>query len=121
MQIHHFMSEPIRKTLSWEERWNGSDRGLISSWERGRELAVEDPDLADAAKMGQLVVLPFKGGVEKQLKIKRKIGTLFYLAMWHGLRGDDLCLNTDDEPEVTCSVSTVTVVFTGNSKKYANA
>jgi hypothetical protein len=105
----------------WNERWAGPDRGLIASWERGREKSKEDFDLAERARQGQLVVLPFKGGVERAIKKDQKFGTHFYLAMWQGLRGEDLNLDTGDELAITCTVTGLTVVYTGDPAKYANA
>ena len=119
MKIRRSKNEPIRQGLSWEERWKGIDEGLIACWERGREKALEDSALAQSAKDGQLIVLPWKGGIEKQIKKKMKYGTLNYLAMWQGLRGDDLQIDTGTEPELTCTVTHMLVVFTKQSSKYA--
>lgn len=86
MKIYRSIAEPIRQNAKWDERWNSDDDGLIACWERGREKRLEAPALAAQAVDGQLIVLPWKGGVEKATKKKRKYGTLFYLAMWQGLR-----------------------------------
>lgn len=51
------IQEPKRKELSWEEKWKGLDNGLIACWERGRDKALEDPELAERAKNGELVIL----------------------------------------------------------------
>ena len=55
--------QPIRKDLSWEERWKGPDKGLISCWEVGRELSQKEPELGERARNGELPVLAWKGGV----------------------------------------------------------
>lgn len=110
-----------RDNLSWEERWKGVDQGLIICWENGRNQRKEDPELSSQAIAGQLVVLPWKGGVEKAIQKKQKYGTLFYLAMWQGLRGEDLDIVLDSEQVLTCTVTGMTVVFTGEYKKYAGA
>ena len=41
MNQHIFRSyqEPDRGKLSWSERWEGEDKGLITCWEVGRELS----------------------------------------------------------------------------------
>jgi len=119
MRIQRSITHPIRQNLTWEERWHAEDRGLIGSWEKGREKRLADPDLAAQASGGQLVVLPWKGGVEKEIKKKQKFGTLFYLAMWQGLRGEDLDIDPDQEVSLTCSVTGMIVVFTGDFAKYA--
>lgn len=122
MGKHVFRSrfEPPRDSLSWEQRWKGEDQGLITCWEVGRRIAEQRPELADCAKKGELPVLGWKGGVEKTLKKKEKIGTLFYLAQWQGLRGDDLDIDLASEPRLTCARTGMTVIFSGDLKKYGN-
>lgn len=121
MRIRKSVLDPIRQNLTWEERWRAEDGGLIGSWEKGREKRIADPELAAQAANGQLVVLPWKGGVEKEIKKKQKFGTLFYLAMWQGLRGEDLDIDAGEEVSVTCSVTGMVVIFTGDFSKYAEA
>ena len=84
--MYRSKDEPIRQCLSTTERWLGADNGLIASWERGKELSVEDPGLRARALAGELVVLGWKGGIEKRTKKGWQYGTLRYLAMWQGLR-----------------------------------
>lgn len=121
MKIHRSSDKPIRANMTWEESWKGADQGLIVSWERGREKSTEDPELASQARTGQLVMLPWKGGFEKSIKKKEKYGSLYYLAMWQGLRGDDLNVDLEQETRVTCTVTKMTAVFTNEFAKYANA
>jgi len=123
MQLNHSIDTPLRDALSWEERWAGSDKGLIACWERGRQKRLEAPELALQAEAGRLIVLPWKGGVdEKKIpKGKRKIGTMFYLAMLQGMRGEDLKIDTDSETELTCSTTGVTVTYTFDFVKYSGA
>ena len=121
MKQHRSVTEPIRESATWEERWSAEDGGLIACWDRGREKRLEDPTLAARATDGQLVVLPWKGGVEKAIKKKQKFGTLYYLAMWQGLRGEDLSIDPDEEVALTCTATAMTVVFTGDMAKYAEA
>jgi hypothetical protein len=97
------------------------DRGLIVSWEVGRRLATEQPDLAERAKRGELPPLEWKGGVEKELKKPEKYGTLYYLATWQGLRNESLHIDTAVEVEHICVKTGMKVIFTGIFKKYANA
>lgn len=121
MKIHKSIAEPIRENAKWDERWNAADDGLIACWERGREKRLEDPVLAAQAVAGQLVVLPWKGGVDKAIKKKQKYGTLLYLAMWQGLRGEDLNIDLSTEVAMNCTVTAMTVVFTNDAVKYAEA
>lgn len=121
MKIHRSIAEPIRKDAKWEERWNAEDSGLITCWERGREKRTEDPALAVQASNGQLVILPWKGGVEKAIKRKQKFGTLYYLAMWQGLRGEDLTIDNAAETSLSCAATGMTVIFTSDIAKYAEA
>ena len=111
------IEEPVRKALTWEELWKGSDNGLIACWEQGRVKAVNSPDLAESCKSGELPVLAWKGGVEKKIKGK-KYGSLFYLATWQGLRGEDLNINQREEISIICSKTQVEVIFTTNLLTY---
>lgn len=119
MRIQRSINEPIRTDLSWDETWKGQDSGVIICWEVGRKKRIDDPEFAAEASIGRLVVLPWKGGVEKAIKVRQKYGTYYYLAMWQGLRGEDLDIDLDSEPSLTCPVTGVTVTFTGNFDKYA--
>lgn len=121
MHVHRSVNEEKREGLSWDELWNGPDKGLIACWERGREKARENPGLAEAAKAGQLVAIGWKGGVAQEIKSKKKTGTLWYLAMWQGLRGEDLDIVMTDEPRLTCTETGVTVTYTMDYEKYKNA
>ena len=103
MRIARSITEPIRQSLSWEKQWKDCDQGLIACWERGREKSNEDPTLAAQARDARLVALPH------------------YLAMWQGLRGDDLNITFEEETALTCPTTQMTVVFTNDSKKYAEA
>jgi hypothetical protein len=119
MKIQHSIAEPIRQGLSWSQRWQSADEGLIACWERGRNKGYEEPELADKARAGQLMVLPWKGGVERALKAKKKFGSFNYLAMWQGLRQEDLSIDTDSELSMTCTATGMQVVYTNDREKYA--
>ena len=95
--------------------------GLIISWEIGRELRVKDPDVAKRAEKGELPVLGWKGGVDKETKKGEKYGTLYYLAQWQGLRGEDLNINPSEEIQMICTKTKMRVIYTGDLKKYSNA
>ena len=120
MRISRSIASPSTLNQPWETRWKGPDLGLIASWERGREKRVEAPELAARARQGELVPLAWKGGVEKALKAKRKFGTLRYLAMWQGLRGDDLNIDTDEEVTLICASTGMHVTYTAEFAKWAN-
>lgn len=120
-RVYRSYSESLREELSWDERWKGSDNGLITCWEVGRKLSAKEPEIAERAKNGELPVLGWKGGVERKIKKKEKYGTLFYLAQWQGLRGDDLDINLSEETELVCSKTGMKVIYTGDIKKYGNA
>ena len=113
--------EPKRENLSWDESWDGSDKGLITCWEVGRELARKEPELAAQAKNDELPVLVWKGGVEKTIKKKEKYGSLEYLAQWQGLRGENLDIDVSKETELVCSKTGMTVIYTADITKFANA
>ena len=119
MRIKIAEVDPMHTSLTWQERWEGPDGGLISCWQRGREKAGEDPSLAAAAIKGELIVLPWKGGIERATKQSQKYGSLCYLAMWQGLRGDPLDLDTEQEVTLTCSRTGMKVTYTPELAKYS--
>jgi len=110
-RLRRSIDEPIRENLTWNERWDGPDKGLIWCWEQGRQYRVEDPERAIRAQNGELVVDAWKGGVEKKLKLKVKFGTLKYLATWQGMRDEDLDIDLDGERAIVCSRTGQLVVF----------
>jgi len=120
MNQYRSINQPIRRAPTWMERWCGEDAGLIACWERGRETQLEAPLLAEQAANGQLIVLPWKGGVEKHIKAK-KFGSFFYLAMWRGLRNEDLNIDITEEVILICSVTGMKVVFTSEIQKFRKA
>ena len=120
-KIFKAFSEPDRKNLTWEETWHNEDRGLIKNYEVGRALAKSNPDLTEKAKKGELPLLGYKGGVEKDLKKKEKIGALNYLAKWQALRGEDLNIDLDEEVVITCTRTNVRVTFTMDMEKLKKA
>jgi hypothetical protein len=117
MIVSKSISEPINTAGDWDERWGSPAAGLVTSWNRGRELVREQPDLAEGARAGRLIPLPWKGGVEKKILKETKYGSLNYLAMWQGLRGEDLNIDLDTEPSLTCSSTGMTVIFTNDKDK----
>jgi len=77
--------------------------------------------LAERAEKGELPVLAWKGGIEKSTKQKAKYGTLYYLAQWQGLRGEDLDIDISEQYEVVCSKTGIKVIFTHDVEKYGSA
>jgi hypothetical protein len=120
VNIQRSIITPVRQNLSWTARWSLADHGLIASWERGREKAAKDPALAARASVGELVVLPWKGGVTKATKTHQH-GTFNYLAMLQGLRGEDL--NIDDERESVrmCAITGMTITYSRHPAKLGAA
>ncbi len=110
MRVTASAAAPPSLPAEWAARWQGPDAGLIAAWRRGLEKRSESPALAAAALADELPVLAWRGGVEKPDK-GEKSGTLLYLATWHGLRGDDLAIDTDAETRLTCARHGVTVVY----------
>lgn len=117
MKLHRSTAEPVRLNATWAERWSGGDQGFIAAWEQGREMSLADPMVSATARAGRLVPLPWKGGVDKPLKGK-KYGTLKYIAMWQGLRGEDLDIDTEIEFALKCSTTETTVLFTNDPEKF---
>ena len=110
------ITEPIRKNQTWEEDWKGDDKGLILAWEKGRSMVLQYHELASKAKNGELPLLPWRGGVDKPVKIK-KYGSFLYLAMWQGLREEDLFIDFNTEIEITCTRTNITTTFTNDINK----
>jgi hypothetical protein len=117
-RLYRSISEPLRSGLSLQELWNGPDKGLIWCWERGRQRRNQEPDLAERAELGELVMLNWKGGVEKKVQNERKYGSLQYLAQWQGLRGEDLDIDVDGECIIECSKTGQAVVFSAIRPKH---
>ncbi len=116
-QIHQSIITPIRANLSWKTQWESFDKGIIKCWEVGREKAATEPALSQACLNNELPTLVWKGGISSPIKGK-KYGSLFYLAMWQGLRNEDLNINTEEERTLTCSKTKVSVTFTQNLTDY---
>lgn len=124
-RIFRPIAAPIRDGLTWHETWCGSDAGLIFCWENGRRLRCRDCELSRRASVGELVTLPWKGGTENiddalaeenRGKAQKRYGTLYYLATWQGLRGEDLNIDMGAEQAVVCSRSNRAVLFRGRSR-----
>lgn len=116
--IYRSIEEPLRENPSWNDKWRGHDKGLITAWEVGRELAERKPELSMRAKNGELPATGWKGGVEKKLKTEIKYGTLLYLAELQGLRGEDLDIELEKEAEMVCSKTNQRVILTFDISKY---
>jgi hypothetical protein len=117
IKIYRSIQEPLRQSPSFNERWNGPDGGFITCWESGRKLALRKSKLSEKAKLGELPVLGWKGGVEKKLKIDKKFGSFRYLAQWQGLRGEDLNIDASVEIIIVCAKTGMSVTFTSDSSK----
>ncbi|GAB2913890.1 hypothetical protein [Paralcaligenes ginsengisoli] len=118
MHIFRTIATSIREGLSTQELWLAEDNGLIACWERGRQMALDEPEVAEAAMADELVPLPWKGGVGTTTKNKHKYGTLRYLAMWQGLRKEDLDIDTAEERQLFCRRFETMVTFTQDKTKY---
>ncbi|MEB2328081.1 MAG: hypothetical protein OZ926_14660 [Pseudomonas sp.] len=112
MKIYCNRNEPERTGLTWAETWQGPDRGLIRSWEIGRNTAGTDPELAARCRAGELPPLGWKGGGTRTLKKGTRYGSLQYLATWQGLRGEALSIDMDKERTIECTRTDMLVTFT---------
>ena len=119
-KIFRNFSEPDRENITWKETWEQEDKGLIKNYEVGRALGIKNPELVEKAKNGELPVLGYKGGVEKALIKKEKIGALNYIAKWQALRGENLDIDLDKEVVLTCTKTDITVTFTMDLEKLKN-
>lgn len=112
MIVQASAANPPPLSERYEDRMEGPDRGLINAWLAGRAKARESPELATRARNGELPMLPYRGGVDKAIKTRSKVGSLLYVAMWQGLRGEDLCIDMTAEPTLACSRFGVPVTYT---------
>lgn len=120
-RIFRPVGEPLPAQVTWDERWEGEDQGLICCWVRGIEKAKEAPTLRDAALKGGLPPLAWKGGSDKALKAGKRVGSLHYLATWQGLRGENLDIDTDVAVSLTCTRFQTKVTFTSDVQALALA
>jgi hypothetical protein len=74
-------------------------------------MRESETELTLCAQAGQLMILPWRGGLERKLEAPKKDGTLNYLAMWQGLRGEDLDIRLDEERVLVCSKTGQEVTF----------
>lgn len=124
------IDQPIREGLTWNERWCGTDEGLIWCWERGRQERVERPRVAARADKGELVDLDWRGGTEgpegkkehggsakKSSSSTKKRGSLQYLATWQGLRGENLDIEVDGKRRIVCTKTKQAVEFRKRPRK----
>lgn len=126
MKLKRSIDTEIRDFVSLDHRWRSADEGLIWCWERGRQMSEEDPELASRARNGELMLLNWTGGIHVKFDeegdlvmpmVKRKKGTLHYLAQWQGLTGKDLDIDTDRPTTLVCSLTGVKVTYSKNGWK----
>lgn len=111
-KVQRSFSEPDRIDLDWDQKWKGEDNGLITCWEVGRQMRQSKPDLARQTEMGELPILGWKGGVDPEAKMqKKKTGSLYYLALWQGLSGQNLNIDIEAGAVLTCTRTNVMVTY----------
>lgn len=120
MLLHIPVTQPPAIEPDFYLRIHGPDQGVINAWLAGLEMRGSKEQAA--ALRGELPPLDFKGGIEppppdKPVKMRKKIGSHWYLAMWQGLRGEDLLIDTESTPSLTCSLTGVEVTFTLDTAK----
>ena len=120
-KINISINTPIRKKISYAERWNGLDKGIITAWEVGRELRNTNLSIVQKVAQGELPILVFKGGHKKKLKSTTyKYGSMHYLAQLQGIKNLDLAidLDTDEGLVLVCSKTGMETIFSSNAKNY---
>lgn len=120
MRITAAAAFPPSQPGDWTARWEGQDHGLIAAWFAGREYAQHAPDVAEQARRGVLVALPFKRGATTPVKGMRW-GTLLYVAMWQGMRGEDLDIDPTADVRLTCSSTGGAITYTLDSRRWREA
>lgn len=117
MKIYCSIENAPSLDTPFEQRWEGPDEGLITAWASGLAMINTHPKVATAALRGELPVLAFKGGLEKSIEAKAKLGALHYLAMWQGLRNEPLDIDTDASNQRVCTKTNVLVEFTMDTRR----
>lgn len=128
MRVRASAQIPPQLGSLYEDRFGTAEHTLISCWLRGLELRSDEAasglggknaakSVVQAAIAGELPILPWKGGIAKPTKQKTRLGATQYLAMWQGLRGQDLDIDLSTEHQVTCSRFLVAVTFTMDPAK----
>lgn len=117
MRITASINNPPSIGPTWEDRWEGPDKGLICCWLNGIERSQTDPALAAKARAGELPAMGWKGGLDKPIKAKSKIGAHYYLATWQGLRGEDLDIEQGQDVHMQCTRTGNTVIYTDDTKR----
>lgn len=125
MIVRHSAANPPPEARRYEDRMDGPDKGIINAWlaglaKRREALTAGQSDALSwvrKAEADELPVLPYRGGLDAAIKRQDKIGSLLYLAMWQGLRGNDLLIDMATEPVLVCSRTGVPVLFTLNIEK----
>lgn len=104
------VSEAPLRHQTYAERWEGPDGGLIAAWRQGLLMRDHRPDWVQAVLRHELPELPWRGGGSEVIKGKRP-GTWLYLAMWQGLRGEALDVDTSQPLEMQCTRTQVRTLF----------
>lgn len=93
-RVSRSIAHSIREGLTVDEMFDGDDLGLIGCWEQGRKLANAGSTLVSQALDNEL----------PRLNTWRR-GTLNYLAVWQGLRGEDLDIDPGRDFLQECSLT----------------
>lgn len=105
---------PPPEASVYVDRWGTVEATVLTCWHNGLQKRKEQgwAETAAQASAGELPLLPWRGGVDPEAKsAATKVGTLQYLAMWQGLRGEDLAIDTGGQLTVTCTRTGVKMTF----------
>lgn len=109
------IASPPPEAIDYDARWATIEAAALTCWHGGQRLRREPgwADARDRAVAGELPILPWRGGVEADTPAQAasRSGTLQYLAMWQGLRNEDLRIHTDIDTTLTCSRTGAQVTF----------
>lgn len=115
--IQRNITSEIRNNLGLDELWRSEDQGIINAWELGRLEGEKNTDIRLRAQKDELMSLLFKGGFDEKLKNPFKYGSLHYLAMWLGLRNENLIIDINAEYTLCCSRFNHVVMYTSDIDK----
>lgn len=64
-----------------------------------------------------MIPLVWKGGVEKKFLKTTKYESMYYLAIWERLRGENLNINLDSEQSVASAATAIMIIVMPNIEK----
>jgi hypothetical protein len=101
----------VAKPRAFEEVQDDAELQAEAELQAAAELQTKNEPASVWADRGELLPLWWKGGQRKKLEAPTKRGSLQYLAMWQGLRNEDLTIVMTGKTVLVCTRTRQQVVF----------